>query len=363
MLKLLVLFLLKLKPHFRDTINYSSILTLLIISLFLFNSCNTTEPEDIKPGRRDYTWTVDTLIPPPPNTSEQFAISNIWGSSPNDMWAVCSGSSTQILLWRYDGNKWYLYPQQLGRDLWGIYGFAQNNVWIGDAENSIWHFNGSNWSKAKSLTLPGFDRVEVNYLWGISPTNIYAVGFADQFNGGPDYKAVLLNYNGSDWNFVNIPDIRAGFYQITHNKSSGEMIIYGFNADLGFIDKLFVYNGSTIREIYSDYKQPILEEMDGEVYVTVERKIYKYNNGKLNLWKDFPGTSFFAFKSGRSEKDFFGVSIEGLLHYNGTDLKAIFNTYPKQIGLYRVFVFEKDIFITATEENTGLRFIIRGTLK
>ena len=48
-LKLLVLFLLKLKPHFRDTINYSSILTLLIISLFLFNSCNTTEPEDINP--------------------------------------------------------------------------------------------------------------------------------------------------------------------------------------------------------------------------------------------------------------------------------------------------------------------------
>lgn len=331
--------------------------------LLIFNlSCNTTEPEDIKPGRRDYIWTVDTLKPPESHQYDAFYITNLWGSSPNDMWATCAGVSPSILLWHYDGSKWSLFPQQLGRDLRSIYGFASNDIWIGDQENSIWRFNGSIWSKAKSLSLSGFDRVGVECIYGISSNNIYAVGGADQFNGGNEYKGVLLHYNGSDWNFVNIPDIRAGFHMVVRKASTGELVIYGFNSDIGFLDKLFVYDGKSIKEIYSDYKEPVLEEMNGEVYVTVERKIYKYNNGQLNFWKDFPGTSFLVFKSGRSEKDFFGASIEGLLHYNGTDLKAVYQTYPKNIGLYRVFVFEKDIFISAYEEDTQLNFIIRGTL-
>lgn len=337
---------------------------LVIITISFFNSCNTTEPVDnTKPGRRDYVWTVDTLIPPPPNEHEVFSVSNIWGSSPNDMWAVGSGSSVQILLWHYDGSKWSLWPQQLGRDLLALTGFTNNDIWIGDIENSIYHFDGSSWSKLKSLFLPNFDRIGVEYFCGITPNNIYAVGGADQFNGGTDYKGILLHYDGNDWNFVNIPDIRAGFYKIVRKAFTGELIIYGFNADYGFLDKIFVYDGKTIKEIYSEYKEPGLNEMNGEVYVTFDRKIYKYGNGQLNFWKDFPGTSFLYFKGGRSEKDFFGASIEGLLHYNGTDLKVIYNTYPQNIGLYRVFIFEKDIFITAAEEETGMQFIIRGTLK
>lgn len=348
----------------KNIFYYLFFLASLSLLIFKFISCNTTEPvEELIPGRRDYIWTVDTLLPPPPNTYVPFYISNLWGSSPNDMWAVCSGASSQILLWHYDGFKWSLFPQQLGRDLLGIYGFAQNNVWIGDQENSIWHFNGSNWSRAKSLSLTGFDRVEVNDIWGITPSNIFACGFADQFNGGTEYKGILLKYDGSNWNFVNIPDIRAGFYTVVRKETTGELIIYGFNSDQGFLDKLFVYDGNSIKEIYSDFKEPVLEEMRGEVYVTLERKIYRYSNGQLNFWKDFPGTSFLVFRGGRNEKDFFGASIEGLLHYNGTDLQAIYKTYPKNIGLYRVFIFEKDVFISAYEEETQLKFIIRGTLK
>ena len=103
--------------------------------------------------------------------------------------------------------------------------------------------------------------------------------------------------------------------------------------------------------------------MNGEVYVTLDGKIYKFNNGQLDFWKDFPGTSFLNFKSGRNEKDFFGTSIEGLLHFNGSDLQAIYKTYPKNIELYRVFILENDIFISAFEPDTQLKFIIRGKLK
>ncbi|MCX8106131.1 MAG: hypothetical protein N3D80_09710 [Ignavibacterium album] len=341
------------------------ILTIVSMFLFISFSCKEngiTPPED-KPGRRDYTWTVDTLKPPESHRGVPFYISNIWGSSPNDMWAVCSGFSPLILLWHYDGYRWSLWYKQLGRDLYGICGFTWNNVWIGDAENSIWHFDGVDWSKSKSLSLQGFDRVLINYIWGISPSDIYAVGFADQYNGGSEYKGILLHYDGNDWNFVNIPDIRAGFYKIVRKTNTNELLIYGFSSDYVFIDKLFAYNGKDIIEISSGIDILSLEEMKGEVFVTIERKIYRYNDGKLNFWMDFPGTSFLVFKGGRSEKDFFGASIEGLLHYNGTDLQVIFKTYPRNIGLYRVFIFENDIFITAYDEDAQLNLIIRGTLK
>jgi len=150
---------------------------------------------------------------------------------------------------------------------------------------------------------------------------------------------------------------------VLRKTSTEELIVQGLNHDYGFLDKIYVYNENSIREIYSEYKEAVLEEMDGEVYVTIDRKIYRYSNGQLNFWKDFPGTSFLVFRGGRNEKDFFGASIEGLLHYNGTDLQAIYKTYPKNIGLYRVFIFEKDVFISAYEEETQLKFIIRGTLK
>ena len=34
---------------------------LICFILISFSSCNTTEPPEIQPGRRDYTWTVDTI--------------------------------------------------------------------------------------------------------------------------------------------------------------------------------------------------------------------------------------------------------------------------------------------------------------
>ena len=91
---------------------------------------------------------------------------------------------------------------------------------------------------------------------GYFPKNIYAVGGADQFNGGTEYKGVLLHFDGSDWKFVDIPNIRAGFYNVVRNASTDELVIYGFNSDSGFLDKLFVYDGKNVKEIYSEYNEP-----------------------------------------------------------------------------------------------------------
>ena len=56
----------------------------LLLAFISFNSCNTTEPDELKPGRRDYTWIVDTLKPPEGRSLP----SRMWGANANDVWAV-----------------------------------------------------------------------------------------------------------------------------------------------------------------------------------------------------------------------------------------------------------------------------------
>ena len=50
---------------------------------FVATDCkhNPVGPEIIQPGRRDYTWTFDTLH------LQQGYLETIWGSSPTDIWA------------------------------------------------------------------------------------------------------------------------------------------------------------------------------------------------------------------------------------------------------------------------------------
>ena len=101
--------------------------------------------------------------------------------------------------------------------------------------------------------------------------------------------------------------------------------------------------------------------MNGEVYIVINRKIYKCINDKLKLWKDFTSTSYHSTVLGRNEKDFFGAGYDGIMHYNGTDFKILFQTQLEKKG---VSIFEKDVFFWAyTEEASGYNYImIRGTL-
>ena len=73
-------------------------------ALLLLNNCDNTEPVDeLKPGRRDYAWTVDTLNYP-------FApLTRIWGSSPTDVWAISPGDWDKSIS-HFNGISW----QQIG---------------------------------------------------------------------------------------------------------------------------------------------------------------------------------------------------------------------------------------------------------
>ncbi len=333
------------------------ILIFIATIIVMLNTCSdnpVNNDDNIPPGRRDYVWEADTLL-----ADDWFAITSIWGSSPNDIWAVAVGTSYKDCLWHYDGEKWTKSDQWLSSGFYAIFGFSANNILAGDMYNTIWKYDGIQWIKFKEFSLPGYDEIIINDIFGTSENNIYAVGSADNYDGS-GYKGIILKYNGTDWKYLNIPDIRVGFHYIK-KAYDGNYIISATNYDNGFLDKIFVFDGKNkLTEIYSDYHWPGLFNIGENVYVTINRKIYKYRNYKLEFWKDLSASGYVSTVLGRSEKDFFGTGYGGIMHYNGSDVKIL---YPTDLDAVGSLILDKDVFFWGWNSEKALNVMIRGTLQ
>ena len=55
--------------------------------------------------------------------------------------------------------------------LLSIFGFGKDNIYVGGAEGTMLHFDGTKWN---SMDLNG--RWAINNIWGASPNNVFAVG-------------------------------------------------------------------------------------------------------------------------------------------------------------------------------------------
>jgi len=284
-----------------------NLLLIPIYFLILFNlSCKKSPTEVIdntQPGRRDYVWTVDTLI-----ADDWFGINEVWGSSPNDIWIVAGGVSSKDCLWHYNGIKWTKSAQRLSPGLSSIFGFTTDDIWAGDTFKTIWKYDGSKWYKFQELSMVGYDRIVVEDIYGITQESLFAVGFVDN-NNGSGYKGAILKYDGSKWNFLSIPNMQVGFNYI-RNTNDGNYLITATNYDSGFLYKTYIYDGDkTLKEIYSDYNWPSMFKLNGELFVSINKKIYKYRNRGLELWKDFLGVEYHGTVLGKNVKDFF---VQGL---------------------------------------------------
>ena len=337
------------------------ILIYSLSTIMLLNSCSDNPINDVVnngPGRRDYIWEEDTLKLP---SGYGLSIGRNWGSSPNNIWLIGAASSVKHGIWHYDGESWK--TDSIFRPVYpgAIYGFSRDNVWIGNNwDGSTWHYNGVDWSKFSDIDIPGYRPFVYAGMWGSAPNNIYAVGLADRLDL-QDYKGVITHFNGSNWELVNIPDIPTVFIGILYEKESGKYLIASVShGDIVKPYRLYVFDGQQLTEIFSSNNEGItVYEMNGNAYVIIGRKIYKYANNNLRLWKDFTGTQFVVGIFGRNEEDFFTLNWDGIGHYNGTDLKTI---YPSDLLLRSATIFSNEVFFYSQDENNS-NIIIRGTLK
>jgi hypothetical protein len=330
--------------------------------LLLINSCSDNPlTDDDKPGRRDYNWTVDTLIIPEGRSYPSL----MWGACADNIWAIGSAYANAYQIWHYDGYYWQNYIPAEYIDPRGIYGSNENNIWTSSLGTNIipaafWHYNGSEWSKFCDIIIDGYFHITIESIAGSAANNIYAVGFADSIDS-QSYKGIILHFNGIEWKEVNIPIIKNSFDQIFYDETSGIFLISGWIFDKPD-EYIYLLDGNNLIKIFSTQGGLALNSIDNTIYPsTLDGKLYKFMKGNIVLFKDFSTTNFAGSVRGRSEKDFFTINWDGIGHYNGTDLITIYKKWNDNWFPDGGIVFEKEVFFIWDDSyNT---FIVHGKLK
>jgi hypothetical protein len=337
-----------------------SILTVIIF----INSCNSPIEPEPQPGRRDYVWTVDTLIIP---FTKLYSIS---GSAPNDVWAVGPGGGLDKTIWHFDGTSWKTDGKSRSISPESIFAIAKNNVWIGGQNGKIWNYDGFAWKEIVRFILPGEKNIFFYRVWGDSPKNIFATGFAltkiDELN------SVIARYDGFKWELIEFPNLKYQLLRMNRGiKDSWKYYLMGIEnkPDGGEIFGLFEWDGNkNIKQIFrgSNGQESWchVQQIENRIFFGIGSTIYKYKKltGEFTPFLKVNDMNFWTGFFGRSEKDIFLIMAYGVTHYNGTDIEYLYKN-PNKIHILDAVIFEKEVFFLVVDPSIGGNLIIRGKLK
>jgi hypothetical protein len=332
---------------------------ILSLSFLPLYSCNITEPpiDDSNPGRRDYTWTVDTL-----DTPSYF---RMWANSPTDVWCTSAGDWDKSIA-HFDGIKWSSYGVSGLFNLSSIYGFSSDNIFIGADNGSIWRFDGTNWNLFAQLTKDGHSDIVFDNIWGSSPNDFFAFGAYPDESGNAS-NAVIAHYSNNKWEILNsdkLFGIAEHLYKNIYDQKIYLQVIGGRNN----IDSTHIYEYSQGRyyKLYSNIwlqgLQADISLIQGEVYFIMGSQIAVRRNNQFQTILNVDYENFYQRIWGRNNKDIFLMMIDGLAHYNGTDIEYLF-LYKERTQIYGAALFENDVFFLIYESQTNLNLVYHGTLK
>ncbi len=266
-------------------------------------------------------------------------------------------------MWHYDGNKWTPNAIASPSEPFTIYGFASNDIWIGFFNGSLYHYNGFNWTENTTIIIDKLGPMVISDIWGNSSSDIYAVGYAG-FVGG-DYKGIIAHFDGSKWNVLDIPDTKTIFIRIRKETNKNNYLIQSESIQETQPGRLKLYelSGTSLNQILKTQDAITLSRINGQTYVGINKKIYKFNN-KLEIWKDFSATKFPRrgwTLWGRTENDFFTMNNDGIAHYNGTDLVTLYKTGI--LFITSALIFKSDVYFYKWDAFSEANIIIHGKLK
>jgi hypothetical protein len=301
---------------------------------------------------------VDTLSSPPGGL-----VYGIWGSSPSDVWAVAGGTGIHNLF-HFNGSEWSIRPG-IGGDLEAIYGFAQNDVWMGGNDGRIYHFDGHNWALAFTYKPEGTYISAISDIWGTAPNNIYAVGVIAVNDGSDSYQSFLLHYNGTNWREIYRTNFDVQFVKVRSYKGKAHI----FAIKLGIYpvpDELFVYRFSNSR--LQNMISRTTNEFRSFSMNNVGNRILTVINNELLLLKDDLFKANITFNNfqnivafgGRHMNDLFLFTDHDVIHHNGQNQQSILSGLPRNV--FRHLFFPNDVFLLIRDFNSNTNLIYHGIL-
>lgn len=339
----------------------------IVISIIMFLSCNQgiVSPVEEPPGRRDYTWKIDTLDMP------NNLLDDIWGASVDDVWAIGQIGMDLDKIMHYNGNSWTKYTKELiSCDDGEIFGFDNDEVWFAGGPDlrsgtTIWKWDGKTWSKNYHYDI-GAHISTFTDIYGTNQDDVYACG-VHLFKDPGSSKGFVLHYNGTRWQEVFLANNNSQYFKIRSVNRRVILTMYN-GSDLDSIS-ICELRSDSIYQIYSNSTQSIrntdFEIIENELYLMINQDIYKVLKHKLVKILSVEDSNFGYRFCGRNENDIFLRMRDGLAHYNGTDIRYIYQVPLKRVNVRaRNLLFEKDVFFCLREEKEGkiLNMVLHGAL-
>ena len=339
---------------------FTALLTIIFINL----SCedNPVTPDEPPPGSRDYTWTVDTLAIP------FMSFNRIWGSSPQDVWIVGPGGDLDKTIYHYDGSSWQTDGRSRPVSPLAVWGFAENDVWIGGRDGQIWHYDGSSWIEDTMFVRPREKNIGFQEIWGDSPDNILATGYSGDLE---NRTAVLAKYIGIKWKLTEFDSLRKhNFLRIRRsNEQSDNYYIQSFEHQTLTSDSLSIFeykDDNSIKLIYEggagSSTRAFIQKIGDEIYFVIGNTINRYVNNEFQPYLEIPFSNFGFQIFGRNKNDIFLRMTDGIAHFNGNNTEYIY-MFEGKISITDAVLFENEVFFLAFDISNGNDLIYHGKLE
>lgn len=337
-----------------------------ICVLFLNLSCkkdNPIAPPDDTPGRRDYTWFVDTIY------AGGNYINSIDGVSPNDVWVTSNPGDFSQTFYHFDGTRWSTDGMNRSFSPERLLAVASNNVWSVGFSGDIWHYDGNQWAAQIRITADSNFVVGLESIDGDSPINLYSVG--TYFDSGDNMHPLIYHFNGNVWSKVNIQDAFYTLIKIRFYTPAKAVIIGSTHISDGSVpdsSKIFLFDGMHLQGIYS-----ALENRDGTancaripegIIISRGMRLTFFDGNNEHDILNIQNTLYGNVIEARSIKDIFLGMSDGIMQYDGTDVQYLFKFPDTNFrGFEIIKTFTTSVFIATHDWNTNLNIIYRGYLK
>jgi hypothetical protein len=127
--------------------------------------------------------------PVPTNVSAFYALTAVWGSSKNDVWAAGSGGT----IIHFDGTAWAPTPTAVKNTFHAIWGSSKNDVWVASATDTVFHSTGyagaaTEWQRVRTPLDDDTD-APLYTIWGTSADDVRIAGrsFVLRIEGTEDF--------------------------------------------------------------------------------------------------------------------------------------------------------------------------------
>jgi hypothetical protein len=334
-------------------------LILLLTAQVMFISCknDVVMPDDSNAiaGRRDYTWTADTI------KFGYLHINSIWANTINDVWALSIVGGTYENIYRYNGIAWYKEtsaPVPNTVSLWG----TDKNLWISTHDGHIWKYYNNIFTSSENFF---YEETEIDFysMAGKNDDEIIACGGKSiPFNR----DGLIYKYNGIAWQPDLVIKNYGNLYWVKYSRRNDKYYFLSYldNKEATDTTRLIEYDGKRVNTLLyqKEGENFMINDIDGYLYITDGNKIYRYYNGRLNYLLEITEPNFKGQVWGRNKNDLIFQMKDGLIHYNGTDLEYILK-FPNNVEYGScAYVLDKDVFIHAFDNNSGYNIIYHGKL-